>query len=55
MKELKPKQQEKIKRVMREFREGKLHSGSKKGKKVTSRQQAMAIAISEQRKRGRKS
>jgi hypothetical protein len=35
---------------MHEFKEGKLHSGSKKGPKVTSRDQAVAIALSEQRK-----
>ncbi len=34
-------------RVMREFKEGKLHSGSKKGPKVKSRKQAVAIALSE--------
>jgi hypothetical protein len=33
--------------VMREFKKGKLHSGSKKGPKVTSRKQAVAIAMSE--------
>lgn len=33
--------------VMREFKKGKLHSGSKKGPKVTSRKQAVAIALSE--------
>src|SRR3990167_6406449 len=37
----------KIKKVMREFKEGELHSGSKKGPKVTSHDQAMAIAMSE--------
>jgi len=34
-------------KVMREFKRGKLHSGSKKGPKVTSRKQAVAIALSE--------
>jgi hypothetical protein len=33
--------------VMHEFKEGKLHSGSKKGPKVTNRKQAIAIALSE--------
>jgi len=33
--------------VMHEFKTGTLHSGSKKGPKVTSRQQAIAIAMSE--------
>lgn len=35
--------------VMKEFKEGKLHSGSKHGPVVTSRPQAIAIALSEQR------
>lgn len=34
-------------KVMREFKGGKLHSGSKKGPVVTSRKQAIAIAMSE--------
>ncbi len=34
-------------KVMREFKEGKLHSGSKTGPKVKSRKQAVAIAMSE--------
>jgi hypothetical protein len=37
----------KFHKVMREFKEGKLHSGS--GKKVTSRDQALAIAFAEER------
>lgn len=36
--------------VMREFLKGKLHSGSSKGPVVKSRQQAIAIAMSEARK-----
>lgn len=32
---------------MHEFKTGTLHSGSKKGPKVTSRKQAIAIALSE--------
>lgn len=32
---------------MREFKKGKLHSGSKKGPKVKSKKQAVAIALSE--------
>jgi hypothetical protein len=35
--------------VMTKFRKGKLHSGSKKGPKVTNRAQAIAIEISEKR------
>ena len=41
------KPQKKIGKVMREFKKGKLHSGSKKGPKVKSRKQAIAIALSE--------
>lgn len=39
-----------FKKVMKEFGEGKLHSGSKKGPKVSSAKQAAAIAYSEQRR-----
>ena len=35
--------------VMREFKHGQLHSGSSTGKPVTSRKQAIAIGLSEQR------
>jgi Family of unknown function (DUF6496) len=44
----------KIKKVMKEFSENKLHSGSKKGAKVTNPKQAIAIGISEARKAGAK-
>lgn len=37
----------KVEKVMHEYKEGKLHSGSKKGKVVKSRKQAIAIALSE--------
>jgi hypothetical protein len=37
----------KVRKVMREYKEGTLHSGSKKGPEVTSRKQAIAIALSE--------
>lgn len=40
----------KVGRVMREYKAGTLHSGSKKGPKVRSRRQAIAIAMSEGRK-----
>jgi len=33
-----------------EYKSGMLHSGSKKGPKVTNRKQAVAIALSESRK-----
>jgi len=35
--------------VMGKWKKGKLHSGSKKGKKVKSRKQAEAIMLSEKR------
>lgn len=44
------KKNAKIQKVMHEFKEGELHSGSKKGPKVTNKAQAVAIALSEQRK-----
>jgi uncharacterized protein DUF6496 len=40
----------KIKKVMSEFSENKLHSGSKKGPLVKSRDQALAISYNEARK-----
>jgi hypothetical protein len=40
----------KVQKVMGEFKRGTLHTGSKKGPKVTSRKQAVAIALSEQRR-----
>ena len=42
----------KVEKVMKEHKEGSLKSGS--GKKVTSRKQAVAIALSEARKSGAK-
>jgi hypothetical protein len=42
----------KVHKVMKEHKEGKLRSGS--GKKVTSRKQAVAIALSEAREAGAK-
>lgn len=44
----------KIGRVMTEFTEGKLHSGSKEGPKVKSTKQAVAIALNEARAAGAK-
>ena len=46
------KAQEKISDVMHEYKEGKLKSGS--GDKVTDRDQAVAIGISEAREEGYK-
>lgn len=42
----------KVEATMREFKAGSLHSGSKKGPKVTSRKQAIAIGLSQARKAG---
>lgn len=43
-------QRKKVHKVMSEFKRGTLHSGSKHGKKVRSRKQAIAIALSEARR-----
>lgn len=42
--------QKKISKVMREFKQGKLHSGSSQGPIVKNHDQAIAIALSESRK-----
>lgn len=39
----------KVEKVMREYKKGELHSGSKRGPKVTNPKQAVAIAYSEAR------
>ena len=44
----------KVKVVMDEWKQGKLHSGSKKGPVVKNRKQAIAIALSEQSKEAKK-
>jgi hypothetical protein len=44
----------KIKKVMQEYKKGKLHSSSPKGPVVTNVKQAIAIALSEQRKTNKK-
>lgn len=41
------KQKNKVKKVMEEYKEKKLHSGSKKGPLVKNRKQALAVALSE--------
>jgi len=46
----KDKKQKKISKVMHEFKENELHSGSKKGPLVKNPKQAIAIAISESKK-----
>ncbi len=50
----KEKRKGKIEKVMHEFKDGKLHSGSKKGPQVENPKQAIAIALSEARKSGEK-
>ena len=47
------KMQAKVKKVMREYKAGKLHSG-KGGPVVKSREQAVAIAMSEAQKAKKK-
>ena len=44
----------KVHKVMSEYKRGSLHSGSKTGPRVSSRKQAIAIALSEARKAGEK-
>jgi len=44
----------KVKKVMKEFGEEKLHSGSKKGPIVKDKKQALAIGYSEAKKKGKK-
>lgn len=41
---------DKVRKVMHEFASGVLHSGSPSGPAVTSRRQALAIALAEQAK-----
>lgn len=48
------KSTKKVAKVMGEFKRGSLHSGSKKGPVVKNRKQAVAIAMSEQRRMSRK-
>jgi hypothetical protein len=44
---------QKMKKVMDEFSKGELHSGSKKGPTVANPKQAVAIAYSEAKKKGK--
>lgn len=48
------KANQKVHSVIREFEEGKLRSGSKKGPKVKNLKQAVAIGISEAKRKGYK-
>jgi ribosomal protein L21E len=47
----KEKKKKKVEKVMKEFSQGDLHSGSKKGPVVKDKKQAVAIALSESRKK----
>ena len=49
-----PKAQEEVKEAMHEFMEGKLKSGGKSKKTVTNPKQAIAIGLSQARKKGAK-
>ena len=51
---MKPAKKAKMKKVFKEFGEGKLHSGSKRGPIITSDKQATAVAFAEARKVGKK-
>lgn len=46
--------EKKVEKVMKEFKKGELHSGSKEGPKVKDRKQAVAIALSEARNQKKK-
>jgi hypothetical protein len=50
-KKLTTAQQAKVQKVLHEFKGGNLHTGSKKGPKVTDRRQAIAIALTQARQR----
>ena len=52
--ERKKRRRGKVHKTMSEFKHGTLHSGSKRGPKVASRKQAIAIALSQARKAGAK-
>lgn len=44
----------KMEKTMKEYKEGKLHSGSKEGPKVKSRKQAIAIGMNQERRAKKK-
>ena len=54
MADKKKKKVKKAEKVMYEFKEGELRSGSKEGPLVKSRKQAIAIALSQARQAGEK-
>ena len=47
------KKQSKMKTVLHEYKRGTLHSGSKKGPRVTSKAQAVALGMAEGRRASR--
>lgn len=49
-----PKAQEEVREAKHEFKEGTLKSGGKSSKKVTNPKQAIAIGLSQARKKGAK-
>lgn len=49
-----PKAQKEVEKAMHEFKEGQLESGGKSKKKVTNPKQAIAIGLSNARKKGAK-
>jgi hypothetical protein len=49
-----PKAKRKIEKTLHEFKEGALHSSSKKGPIVKNKKQALAIALSQAREEGAK-
>lgn len=51
---MKGKGAKKTEKVMREWKAGELHSGSKSGPVVTDRKQAVAIALNSARREGAK-
>ena len=48
------KESKKIAKVMREYKSGKLHSGSKSGPVVSNPRQALAIGLNEARRNAKK-
>jgi hypothetical protein len=49
-----PRARDKVRKVMHEFKQGTLHSGSRQGPVVRSRRQAIAIALNQARRESKK-